>query len=430
MRHRIGVAIFATMLLFNGLLGAQPPAQPEFVEPPREGLTPAQIETFTKILIPAYFAGDLPALVETLPSILSSADPEQRKVFDEWCVETGLPDLDEMLAESSYQLAIRGHLTRVRLAPQVTVVVLEYFQSRLAEMEAKFERYPDIDESVPKFEDILEYRDYLWELHVLDNQLSNHATLCDFAMRLARTVPRRARKRLTDQQRGAVETKFNEIGKRLRGYRMALHEAEIVVRVNRLIYAVRALGADLSTKERLLSAYAFAEDGRLLTAFFASKEKEKELLERKRPASKRDEPITMFARKELNANRLSQRIQTYVERGYQNDAVLIEKSVMLFEGLRWWARGRYGRGSEAFGLLKNKAALQSPDSMLAIAMPVVSPTPTMPGSKDTGPIPEYQRRHLHIWSLEDRRFAREVREQTARTSKKVGEREEETEYFF
>ena len=38
---------------------------------------------------------------------------------------------------------------------------------------------------------------------------------------------------------------------------------------------------------------------------------------------------------------------------------LLEKSRLLYTGLHWWLRGRYGKGTDGFGLLKSPAAMKS-----------------------------------------------------------------------
>ena len=83
-------------------------------------------------------------------------------------------------------------------------------------------------------------------------------------------------------------------------------------------------------------------------------------------------------------------------------AELLLKGELLFEGLHWWLRGRYGRGSEGGGLFKNKQVLRNPALRFGLSMPTDPPRPTVPGVVSRyEPVPFADRRHHYVWAWEN-----------------------------
>jgi hypothetical protein len=102
---------------------------------------------------------------------------------------------------------------------------------------------------------------------------------------------------------------------------------------------------------------------------------------------------------------LPARIREHVRHGQQSAGQeFIAKSRLLFTGLHWWFRGRYGMGTDGHGLLKSKAALASPDVMFALYMPQTTPVPTDP-TKGGMQVPLVDRRHHYLWQFETRQIS-------------------------
>ena len=184
-----------------------------------------------------------------------------------------------------------------------------------------------------------------------------------------------------------------------------------------------------------MSAFAVGTDGQILQKYFGrldlQRDRQVQLEARRKRSGDEPEVAAAFGRADLNREDIHQEVTELTELGYELAGDLIDKSLLLFDGLRWWSRGRYGRGPEAFGLLKGKQALDSDGDMAAISMPVKAPTPTDPALVAyAGQIPDYDRRHKYIWTLEDRRFYDVQQDEETVDRKKLGEREKETEYFF
>jgi hypothetical protein len=86
---------------------------------------------------------------------------------------------------------------------------------------------------------------------------------------------------------------------------------------------------------------------------------------------------------------------------------LAPKARLLFEGIYWWSRGRYGLGSDVEGLAKSPAAMRSPEAQFTLQMPAATPKPTDPAGRISAePVPRFERRHHYLWAWEDRRLLR------------------------
>jgi hypothetical protein len=175
-------------------------------------------------------------------------------------------------------------------------------------------------------------------------------------------------------------------------------------------------------KERFQAAFVLDLDGEELAGFFArlrpasasiasKDEPSKKTADAKDRAKRTDDPAADLAaatgsvvrfRQSLNDPQLAETIREQVKRGQQLAGKdFLEKSRLLFTGLHWWFRGRYGMGTDGNGLLKSKLALTSPDAQFGLYMPKEVPKPTDPrqGGKQ---VPSVDRRHHYIWQFETR----------------------------
>ena len=109
------------------------------------------------------------------------------------------------------------------------------------------------------------------------------------------------------------------------------------------------------------------------------------------------------------------RLQALVQLARESAGDLVTKSRLLYRGLHWWLRGRYGLGPDGFGLLKSVEALSSPLAQFPLYMPAGMPTPSDP--TETGySVPRFDRRHHYIWMYE----YRVLRRHFASASRKLG----------
>jgi hypothetical protein len=133
-------------------------------------------------------------------------------------------------------------------------------------------------------------------------------------------------------------------------------------------------------KLRILAAYALDFDGDYLAEVFAQP---------------RD-----FQRERLREPDLPEHIKAVVADGRQQAGDLLAKSRFFFEGLHWWLRGRYGRGTHDQGLLKGPDALNSREALLTLMMPSEMPRPVDPAKATSIPTPTVERRHHYVWATD------------------------------
>jgi hypothetical protein len=107
-------------------------------------------------------------------------------------------------------------------------------------------------------------------------------------------------------------------------------------------------------------------------------------------------------RQSLADPNLPETIREHVKHGLQTAGKdFVQKSRLLFTGLHWWFRGRYGMGTDGNGLLKSKLALTSPDAQFGLYMPREIPQPTDP-RQGGQQVPQVDRRHHYVWQFETR----------------------------
>ena len=155
-----------------------------------------------------------------------------------------------------------------------------------------------------------------------------------------------------------------------------------------------------SLKDRYLATWALETDGRLVHDALTAGQLD-------------------FMNPALNDPDLLTQITEQVKEGVElAGEKLIKKSGLLFTGLHWWMRGRYGMGTEAAGFLKSARAVTSDAALFPLYMPEETPVPTSRYS-ETGTIPEVDRRHNYIWEWEYRKV---VPVSTTRTGSRTSRR--------
>ena len=138
-------------------------------------------------------------------------------------------------------------------------------------------------------------------------------------------------------------------------------------------------------KERLRAAFSVSFDGPQVLQFLDAHQ------------------ATDFHRPLLRDPDLAGRVREQLQSATELTGDLAQKSRLLYLGMHWWLRGRYGQGPEGMGLLKSQAALTSPLAQFPLFMPIRPPVPTDPTSSAQA-IPKFDRRHHYIWMYEYRRL--------------------------
>ncbi|MEM7561212.1 MAG: hypothetical protein AAF394_18970, partial [Planctomycetota bacterium] len=276
-----------------------------------EGLTVKQSRMLNDVIAPAYYAANAEQLAVSVSELLRTADDKQRGHIDRWAEQNKLPELPKILAGSRYQLALRGNVKALPpMGALETVACLQLLHDRLTEATARIEKLlPDADQPLTEKKSLDDYREYLRELDIADNDAANHILAANYATKLTKSVPRRKRRNLTEAQAELFALPYAKFKRELRNARELLEEIEIETRCYRLMTATKVLSDQENPIERIKAAYAVARDGDVLDEFFGYANEA--AMRNNKNATRRAEPNQeqrVFQRKRLNTPKLPQRI--------------------------------------------------------------------------------------------------------------------------
>lgn len=312
------------------------------------------------------------------------------------------------------------HAKLPRASRREVLLVLEHVDQSIEDALSQRDAHPIFDDAAATPNTFDEFEILIWKTHVYRNELVNAATLAAGAGRFQQTY----RSALAAMPEHSL-TNYASTIDALYDLRVELHERDLELKLQRLELADAVLeGAHaksdatdtvLEAKRKVWAAYSLQKDGQAaLTAF-----------------RKIDEGEPLKFATHLNAVDARLALKQQIEAGRERASDLRVKSENLFDGLHWWFRGRYGRGTHNGGLLKPPNAARSPASQVGLLMPKELPKPTnpaqflqtrnvayaansSPSAGDNPPYdngyaraPDYDRRHHYIWSQEPPLFARQ-----------------------
>jgi len=339
--------------------------------------------TVQQQVIPAYQQGDSMTMVRTLAPLLSRLSDDVLMEMDDFLQQQQVPPLGELLATARTNL-IRQQAGGIPGPSQrELLIVLPVWHAELADVLDPANQPRAITNPPPRGTSMEDYEKLLWELHVAENQLWNGHHL---AGQITSWTQRGLnRSNLNDDQRKLLDFDYKAGEARIREMAQQQRDRELLLRAQRLGDAVTDLLNKTDYRSRLLAAFAMATDSRLLAEYL---QQHPQLPDDGDPLTK---PFTT-----LELTQLTQRGQQ------ASGEQLLVKAQLLFEGLHWWLRGRYGRGSEGGGLFKNKQVIRKPQLRFGLSMPTDLPRPTLPGvASADSPVPFADRRHHYVWAWEN-----------------------------
>lgn len=361
------------------------------------GLSKRQISSIENGVLPAYYRGDTLGTLKSLSQVVGKMSDEQVAELDDLLAGQNVPPSGELLVRARLKLLQRN--ARQRL-PNPTLreqlVALAHIKSELESLLDEAANHPIMGDDLPGAESLDDYERTLWDAHVIGQRLLTSTALARYAADALKTKRRFRVKSLSDDQRGLLETDFAALEARLGAARHMLDEREIEVRIERLKQANNVLRDSQDIKNRFIAAWSVDLDGDLILEALAE---------------------GPFQTEALNDESLADEVGQLVGEGRELAGDLLEKSRLLYTGLHWWFRGRYGMGTDGFGLLKSPMALQSADEQFGLYMPIETPKPTDPSNSNGYGIPEIDRRHHYIWAWEYRQasFSRDTSKQSSTT---------------
>jgi hypothetical protein len=350
-------------------------------------LTPKQIAFVKNELIPAYQSGEPLSILNLVSGQLQRWTDPQVAGINQLLAELEAPTLDKMITDA------RMNLVRVGMAdkgPEATAreaaIVLREIKRQIEEILKVAQGIELMKDPFPKPKNLMEFRDLLWAVHVQNNQLINADGLATQGNLIAQSKIIAKAKNATAADKAIFATKFPDITTRIRTVHLELNERGVELRVERIKFANKVLEESKDLKERFFAAYAVGIDGELLIQGF------------KEFAGK-------FSRPSLSTPGYAEAVTSDVNRGKQLAGDLVKKSQLLFAGMHWWRRGRYGRGPELNGLLKSKTAQTNLAAQIPLFMPRESPVPIDPAKNPLNQVPDYDRRHHYTWAWQTRQFS-------------------------
>ncbi|MBW3541020.1 MAG: hypothetical protein KY476_12175 [Planctomycetes bacterium] len=366
-------------LLLSLVVAAAPRSAADKAAPLPRGLSKT-----AQVVVAAYRGGDVFRAWHELAPLVPKLSDEQIEALDGALAAEQVPSVGQLLVDARLAL-VQQDLSSALPEPQIKerLLTLRALAERIDGWLQESDRHPLLSGKEPSARSMIDFERQLWELHVLRNKLLSAARAAQYAGDLAGGVTERQKEQLTPAELELLST----AGKPASDVRRAaerLAELEAKTRFARLDYGLKVLEDPTLPAERFMAAYSTLHDAEVLQSF---------LKERSGAGSA---PLS----DEALANALSAKSAEARSLAGQ----LAPKAKSFFEGLHWWLRGRYGRGTDLGGLAKSEAALHTPGGLVWLYMPAQPPVPEAVDEEQTEVLPPFDRRHHYIWAWEDRRI--------------------------
>ena len=377
-------------------------------------LTRPQARTLDADLIPAFRASQPVKLLESVGRLLVGASPEQIAAADQILTQTRIPSIANLIAEARLALIARpAERNAPRPKPLEVSLSLPVIKRRIERLTASMADDRLMGPILPRPVSLDEYPAIFRQIYLLDDRLITAQRFADFAAGYGQLAAAMPRDRLTPEQAAALDTDFVRVATDIAWQRRELYEREIELRVQRTADAIAVLDRRGAIKEKLFAVHSFDVDGILIEQFY-----------------ERDEwaRTGQLLRPRLRDDGLPKTIKRQVRQARKDAGDLVKKSRMLYGGLSWWLRGRYGQTHPTGGWLKSTdlpwddeivPPLCAPIEFLSrvsidprpmgtpngwLYMPSGSIKPTAPTDFSTASVPMYDRRHHFTWIWESGRF--------------------------
>ena len=363
-------------------------------------LSPTQINA-ARHVTQTYFEGDSIGVARMVAPIAARASEKSLSAFDQELAKHGVPSTIHLLVDARMKL-VEMKMTKLLHQPLIRerIETLEELRNRVDTILEAAKSDPILAGKIGELKSLKEFENVLWKTHVLRNRLKSTEKYISYAKELASGITLDQRLRLNDAERQLVK-QSRYLKTNLRQLQPTLDEAAMVVQLDRLRLGVTILQDPEPTKKHFQAAYTTWTDGQAWQAF------QRDIRRGDRPKPKHPG----FAQ-----HNLVKEVKQQIELSQRLAGKMVERSRELHDGLHWWYKGRYGSGPEFAGLAKSPAAMNDAKLMMALNLPIESPTPTIPdGKKD---VPQYDRRHHFTWAWENR-FHVQYRQSSARETLKL-----------
>lgn len=370
------IAVAATIVFAMPLLAA-----------PKTGLPRAMQVILDQQIVPAYLRGDSLWLVRSLSDLVARATPERVALIDQSLAEEKIPPVSQLLLEARLSLVLQGQSQVLpKPHPREILLTIEPVKKTVEEILASADEVAILADKDLRATTFDAFEKMFWDAHVYRNRLRTASMLTDYGQAMVDEAKGLRPSLVPSTQRHLLDADFASVRSQLLDVNKKLEERSLRLRLKRLEFAASVDQRQAPFTERLRAAFVGDLDGALLEEFFSQHG---------------DYP---FEEESLRGPGVLRDVQVRAQRVRQESGDLVRKGRLLFEGLHWWLRGRYGQGPEGNGMLKSPLALTHPAALFALYMPTETPHPTDPYDLSQYPVPEIDRRHHHIWQFEYRRI--------------------------
>jgi hypothetical protein len=357
---------------------------------PKPQWTRQELQTIDRIA-QAYYASETRSELEMLSRLVGRLSSVKVESLNRELATRKLPDAPTLLVEARLEYVEQGLSKQLpKPSPRETILLLQNLDQRVTQtLEAKSDA--DALDALSNTSSLEDWTRRLWKLHVLENQLESAQRMADSMAQLAKGYPTGLAIKLNADERSLIQGDYRQLAETLRNAKRDVEEREIELRIGRLERALNRLEDPALDTERFFAAYTSEVDSQIIGDFWQS--------------IKRGERHT--ENEQLSATEVIESVESQIRRARELGRPLSYKAALLYDGLHWWLRGRYGMGPEAAGLAKSAEAMVSPVAQFGLYMPTEVPQPTDPADpRVKQAIPAFDRRHHYWWAWEDRRLQR------------------------
>ncbi|MGI9518052.1 MAG: hypothetical protein ACR2NP_13445 [Pirellulaceae bacterium] len=347
-------------------------------------LTKRQLRTLEYEFLPAYYRGDTLGVLESLGQVVGRLSNDDVAQLDEMLAGQDIPAASNLLVEARLKLLQQNPDARLpKPALRELLLMLEHIDGETSSLLEESAAIGLAIDELKGNESFDEYEALLWDAHVLEQRLGASKDVAAYAVQLLKAKRRYRTDDLEQAENDLLNLDFGQRGEQLASELQQLSQRELLVRIARIKHARNVLKESDDLEQHYHAAWSIRMDGELT---------DQQLKQR-----------SDWQLAALQDENLPDQVAALVSEGRElAGEELLEKSRLLFTGMHWWIRGRYGMGTDGYGLLKSPAALTSEEDRFALFMPETTPQPTDPRETSRYQIPEVDRRHNYIWAWEYR----------------------------
>lgn len=342
----------------------------------------------TKI-IPAYHQNDWVANEKVLTNWVTKFDATELDRIDEILDEQGVPSIGEIILDARVAELLSG-ASSAKSSPRELVRSMPVLYGRVEDVLEKIRATPFMSAELPSYQSVEDYHDVFWNIHVARNELTTAERSARYGLSILAETEKKKIRGLSDEELATLDIDFAKQASRVAEAINDLTEAKVEVQIMALDTATETMQSSKSYKDKLKAAY--------LIEFHA----DPVLQSLKKSTSG-------YKRIALQDKTLLSSVEDKVHYARESSGDLTKQARLLYLGMHWWMRGRYGQGPDGMGLLKSANVLKTVEAQFPLYMPTSTPEPTAPEmSNYSQAIPKYDRRHHYIWMYEYRRMLSNV----------------------